>query len=93
MLKDLCPTDSKQAWLTAVCLQPARKDIAGGRGHGRLLSAFSVYHTSTAGKRVREENRSRLLPHSRGSRRALEWIDKEIPIKRLPAKYISNKGN
>ena len=30
------------------------------------------------------------MPISHGSRRALERIDKEIPIKPLPAKYVSN---
>lgn len=30
------------------------------------------------------------MPISHGSRRALERIDKEIPIKLLPAKYVSN---
>lgn len=30
------------------------------------------------------------MPISHGSRRALEKIDKEIPIKLLPAKYVSS---
>jgi hypothetical protein len=30
------------------------------------------------------------VPISHGSRRALEKRDKEIPIKQLPAKYVSN---
>lgn len=61
--------------------------MAKGTAGSSLL--FCLPHTSAAGKRVREENRKQItVPVSRGSRRALEWIDKEIPIKRLPAKCI-----
>lgn len=91
MLKDPCWV---QAGL-ADCLTPTAKEGCRWwqRARQAALCIFCLPHMSTAGKRVREENRSRLLPVSRGSRRALEWIDKEIPIKRLPAKYTSNKGN
>ena len=65
-------------WLFVSNLQDRISLAAEGTGDCSLL--FYLQYISIAGKRVRGENCSRLVV-KRGGRRALEWIDKEIPIK------------